>query len=232
MNCIIIEDQRPAQRILEKFIADVDFLDLVGTFSDATDALTFLNRENVEVLFLDIHLPKISGIAFLKTLARPPKVILTTAFSDYALEGYDLNVVDYLLKPFSFQRFLQAVSKISPKQPGDAQKPSAGPTTKWEIFIKSGHEFIKVRIADILYIRSDADYSAIHTPSKKLLSNEALKFWIHELEGHRFLRIHKSFIINLERVGRISGNRIYVDNDKWIPLGRAFKEDFIKQLGY
>ncbi|MEO1012448.1 MAG: response regulator transcription factor [Bacteroidota bacterium] len=232
MNCIIIEDQRPAQRILEKFIADVDSLRLTGTFSDPTQALVFLQKEKVDVLFLDIHLPKISGIEFLKTLSQPPQVILTTAFSDYALEGYDLNVVDYLLKPFSFQRFLQAISKISPGR--DSGKPfTASPLVplKQEIFIKSGHELIKIRIADIIHIQSSSDYTEMHLPSKKLLSNESLKYWVQELEGHRFLRVHKSFIINLDKVERISGNRIYMHNNQYIPIGRAYKEGFIKGLG-
>ncbi|MGB5228874.1 MAG: response regulator, partial [Eudoraea sp.] len=112
MNCIIIEDQPPAQRILKKFIEDIGSLQLKGVFSDAIQAMEFLKTNSVDLMFLDIHLPKISGIDFLRTMPNPPFVILTTAFSDYALESYDLNVVDYLLKPFSFQRFVKAVSKI------------------------------------------------------------------------------------------------------------------------
>ncbi|MFT5167549.1 MAG: two-component SAPR family response regulator, partial [Saprospiraceae bacterium] len=113
MNCIIIEDQPPAQRILKKYINDIGSLNLIATFSDALQAMEFLKTEEVDLVFLDIHLPKISGIDFLKTMTNPPNVILTTAFSEYALESYEFNVVDYLLKPFSFQRFVKAVSKVS-----------------------------------------------------------------------------------------------------------------------
>jgi DNA-binding LytR/AlgR family response regulator len=231
MNCIIIEDQPPAQRILKKFIADVGTLTLKGVFSDAILAMEFLKNEKIDIMFLDIHLPKISGIEFLKTLPNPPHVILTTAFSEYALEGYDLNVVDYLLKPFSFQRFLQAISKV----PHTGQINGPGKMTvenklKKEIYIKSGHEHIKIRISDIIHIQSDADYTEIHTLKRKLLSNEPLRHWLNELEGHHFFRIHKSFILNTEKIERISGNLVYLVNHNKIPIGRAYKEDFMKSL--
>lgn len=231
MNCIIIEDQPPAQRILKKFIADVGTLTLKKVFPDAISAMEFLKNEKVDLMFLDIHLPKISGMEFLKTLPNPPHVILTTAFADYALEGYDLNVVDYLLKPFSFQRFLQAISKV----PRTAQTEGRGKvalenTLKKEIYIKSGHEHIKIRISDIILIHSDADYTEIHTHKRKLLSNEPLRYWLQELEGHHFFRIHKSFILNTEKIERISGNLVYLANQNKIPIGRAYKEAFMKSL--
>ena len=139
MNCIIIEDQPPAQRILKKFIEDIGSLQLKGVFSDAIQAMEFLKTNSVDLMFLDIHLPKISGIDFLRTMPNPPYVILTTAFSDYALESYELNVVDYLLKPFSFQRFVKAVSKI-PSTNGlkhSEETHSHNPENRKEIFIKS-----------------------------------------------------------------------------------------------
>lgn len=231
MNCIIIEDQPPAQRILKKFIADVGTLTLKEVFSDAISAMEFLKNEKVDIMFLDIHLPKISGIEFLKTLPNPPHVILTTAFPDYALESYDLNVVDYLLKPFSFQRFLQAISKIPRTGQIDRLDTiSAGNQLKKEIYIKSGHEHIKIRISDIIHIQSDADYTEIHTHKGKLLSNEPLRHWLYELEGHHFFRIHKSFILNTEKIERISGNLVYLINQNKIPIGRAYKEEFMKSL--
>ncbi|WP_425236112.1 LytR/AlgR family response regulator transcription factor [Ulvibacterium sp.] len=231
MNCIIIEDQPPAQRILKKFIADVGTLTLKEVFSDAISAMEFLKKEKVDLMFLDIHLPKISGIEFLKTLPHPPHVILTTAFPDYALEGYDLNVVDYLLKPFSFQRFLQAISKV----PRISQMDEGGKITmenklKKEIYIKSGHEHIKIRISDIIHIQSDADYTEICTLKRKLLSNEPLRHWMDELEGLPFFRVHRSYIINSEKIERISGNLIYLINQNKVPIGRAYKEDFLKTL--
>ncbi|WP_299531725.1 LytTR family DNA-binding domain-containing protein [Ulvibacterium sp.] len=231
MNCIIIEDQPPAQRILKKFIADVGTLTLKEVFPDAISAMEFLKNEKVDIMFLDIHLPKISGIEFLKTLPNPPHVILTTAFPDYALEGYDLNVVDYLLKPFSFQRFLQAISKVPlTAQTDGRQKSITENKPKTEIYIKSGHEHIKIRISDIVHIQSDADYTEIHTSKGKFLSNEPLRHWLHALEGHHFFRTHKSFILNTEKIERISGNLVYLVNQIKIPIGRAYKEAFMKSL--
>jgi len=231
MNCIIIEDQPPAQRILKKFITDVDTLRLLGVFSDAISAMEFLKKEKVDLMFLDIHLPKISGMEFLRTLPNPPYAILTTAFSEYALEGYDLNVVDYLLKPFSFQRFLQAISKVpSRSRSGSPERVSKNQEPKKEIYVKSGHEHIKIRINDIIHIQSDADYTEIHTLTKKLLSNESLRYWLDELEGHSFYRVHKSFIINSEKIERISGNLVYLINQTKVPIGRAYKEEFLKTL--
>ncbi|MEX0362299.1 MAG: LytR/AlgR family response regulator transcription factor, partial [Allomuricauda sp.] len=146
MKCIIIEDQPPAQRILKKFIEDVDALELKGVFSDALQAMEFLNTEPINLLFLDIHLPKISGLDFLKSLPNPPHVILTTAFSEYALESYDLNVVDYLLKPFSFQRFLKAVAKVPVVKATHVltSDKETSIASKSHIYIKSGYEHIKI----------------------------------------------------------------------------------------
>lgn len=222
MNCIIIEDQPPAQRILEKYIEDTGYLKLMGTFSDAIQVIEFLKSETVDLIFLDIHLPKISGIDFLKTMPNPPHVILTTAFSNYALEGYELNVVDYLLKPFSFQRFLKAISKV-PSGSNDQQNHR-------EIFIKSGYEHIKITVDDILYIKSDADYTEIHTPGKTMLSQQSLGYWTEMLFPNQFVRVHKSYIINSSQIEKVAGNQIYLSNGTIIPIGRAYKEAFISRF--
>ncbi len=226
MHCIIIEDQPPAQRILKKYIADIGSLQLKATFSDALQAMDFLKTETVDVIFLDIHLPKISGIDFLKTLDHPPHIILTTAFPDYALESYELSVVDYLLKPFSFQRFVKAVSKVPIKKEVNPQHVDIGQVKK-EIFIKSGYEHIKVVIDDIRYIKSDADYTELHIPQKKYLSTEPLRYWVENLDRNQFVRIHKSYIINSLRINKVSGNQVYLDEDIIIPIGRAYKDTFI-----
>ena len=181
---------------------------------------------------MDIHLPKISGIDFLKTISNPPPVILTTAFADYALEGYELNVVDYLLKPFSFQRFVQAVSKVPVKDPIPPNPKAADQhqQARRELFIKSGYEHIKVRIDDILYIKSDADYTEIFTQEKKFLSSEPLRYWLEHLPDYQFARVHKSYIVNTAEIEKISGNRIYLNKDMVIPIGRSYKDTFIKRV--
>ena len=228
MRCIIVEDQPPAQRILRKFIQDVPTLQLVEVFSDGLKAMEFLNTESVDLMFLDIHLPKINGLDFLKSIPNPPNVILTTAFSEYALEGYDLNVVDYLLKPFSFQRFLQAVNKVNAKYEQEGSKSGAIPIT--EIYVKSSHEHIKVLVNDIYSITSDSDYTEIHLADKKILSNESLRHWVDVLGGNHFYQIHKSHIINTQKIDRISGNLVSLTNGAKIPMGRAYKDNFLKSI--
>ncbi|WP_422360553.1 LytR/AlgR family response regulator transcription factor [Reichenbachiella sp.] len=225
MNCIIIEDQLPAQRILKRYIEDIGTLNLVGTYSNALQALDTINSQKVDLLFLDIHLPKLSGIDFLKTLSNSPHVILTTAFSDYALESYEFNVVDYLLKPFSFERFVKAVSKVSALK--NTIQTKEAPVQ--DIFIKSGYEHIRINLTDIYFIKSDADYTEIHLTQKKHLSSETLKNWEEKLAQHKFLRVHKSYLVNTSKITKLMGNQIYLDDQKIIPIGRAYKEGLISQ---
>ncbi|WKN29718.1 LytTR family DNA-binding domain-containing protein [Porifericola rhodea] len=230
MNCIIIEDQPPAQRILKKFIEDMRTLTLCATFSDALQAMEYLQQKQIDLIFLDIHLPKISGIDFLKTMPDPPKVVLTTAYSDYALESYELDVVDYLLKPFSFQRFVKAVNKVQTRLNLSASVSQIDKTKETELFIKSGHEHVRILIQDIVYIHSDADYTEIYLKEKKLLSSESLRYWEEKLDQHQFVRIHKSFIINASRIDKIVGNQVYLNNKTVLPVGRAYKDSFRKRF--
>lgn len=228
MTCIIIEDQLPAQRILSKYIHDFGSLTLLASFSNALHALEFLQTNKVDLLFLDIHLPKLSGLDFLKTLTNPPQVILTTAFPDYALESYECSVVDYLLKPFSFQRFLKAVAKVSlPTKNNLSEGTSTFPKN---LFIKTGYEHIKIVVQDILYIKSDADYTELFLAEKKYLSTEPLRHWEETLDGQSFIRIQKSYLVNISKIERISGNTAYLTGGTSIPIGRAYKEHFINKL--
>jgi DNA-binding LytR/AlgR family response regulator len=230
LTCIIVEDQPPAQRILKKFIEDVSTLDLIGTFSEPTPVLEFLNDNEVDLIFLDIHLPKISGIDLLKIMPNKPQVILTTAFPDYALESYELNVVDYLLKPFSFQRFVQAVAKVQQRGAGHAaaeqDQEASNLDSRNEVFIKTGYDYTKIVISDISYIKSDADYTEIVVGGKKRISSEPLRHWEELLDKNSFVRIHKSYIVNTSKIIKVSGNRIILDTDEILPIGRAYKEDF------
>lgn len=232
MKCIIIEDQPPAQRILKKYIADFGSLELLETFSDPVAAMTFMKSHPVELIFLDIHLPKISGIDFLKALPHPPHVIFTTAFSDYALEGYELDVVDYLLKPFSFQRFVKAVSKV----PTQALAAHTGESSAsdvegpQELYIKSGHAYVRLVIEEILYIKSDRDYTEIYTSAKKYLSAESLRYWLEKLDARSFVKIHKSYIVHTSKIQKIAGNQVYINDEVVLPIGRAYKDEFIKKF--
>lgn len=221
MKCIIIEDQPPAQRILKKYIMDYGSLELVATFTDAVQALEYLKTESVDFMFLDIHLPKLSGIDFLKVIDNPPAVILTTAFPDFALESYDLNVVDYLLKPFSFLRFIKAINKAEERISTEAST-----KTKVEpIYIKSGHEYHKVEIEKILFIHSDRDYTELQTSTDKYLSNESLKYWEEFLLEHKFLRVHKSYLVNESMIVTVKSSAIQILGKYLIPIGRVYKEN-------
>lgn len=246
MNCIIIEDQLPAQRILIKYIADIGSLNLVGTFTDAIEAMMVLKSEKIDVMFLDIHLPKMSGIDFLKMLPNPPQVILTTAFQDYALEGYELNVVDYLLKPFSFQRFVKAVSKVRRQSDlpeidvsqlhTELADSSVEVSDKYsinkveDVYIKIGYDYIRIKTEDILYIMVDLDYTEIHLKDKKHISSESLRYWEDFLPNKKFMRIHKSYIINTHKIEKISGNQVFLESNVVVPIGRAYKNDFSERF--
>lgn len=231
MNCIIIEDQQPAQEILQLYISDLEALHLVGTYTDALQAIDTINSGQVDLIFLDIHLPKLSGIDFLKTLSQAPQVILTTAFSDYALESYELGVVDYLLKPFSFQRFVKAVAKATAGRSLSLTTPSTDqPQQPQEIFLKSGYEHIKVAIGDIYYLKSDSDYTEFYLPGEKHLSSEPLKYWEEQLKGFDFVRIHKSHVINVAKIQKISGSQVYLSSGAVLPIGRAYKEGFTQRF--
>lgn len=231
MNCIIVEDQPPAQRILKKYIQDLGTLTLKGAFPDAIQALQCLQQEQIDLIFLDIHLPKMSGLDFLKTLDKPPYIILTTAFSDYALESYEYNVVDYLLKPFSFQRFVKAVARVQGWQETreTGTQAAADKAPPKALYIKSGHAYIRINPEEIHFIKSDADYTEIHTADKRHLSVESLRHWVEQLESLHFIQVHKSYIINPEKVEKLMGNQLFLINGTTIPVGRAYKEYFVDQ---
>lgn len=227
MKCIIVEDQPPAQRILKKYIEDMGSLTLIGTFGDPIQAMDFLSQEKVDLMFLDINLPKLSGISLLKSLSDKPQVIFTTAYSEYALDGYELEVADYLLKPFSFERFVKAVSKVRRYQ---SQSPPADNPSKREHFIKIGHEHVRIILDEIVYLAADGDYCELWLGEKKYLSSEPLKKWLELLPQENFYRVHKSYIVNTKYIHKISGNQIYLTDNKLLPIGRAYREEFFRRF--
>ena len=225
ISCIIIEDQMPARKILQKYISDVEVLNLKGMFSNALDALDYLRENPVDLLFLDIHLPKLSGIDFLTVLQKRPFVILTTAFPDYALKGYELDVVDYLLKPFSFERFLKAVLKVEQRtdktyHPQENKKAES-------ILVKIGYDMVKIQLNEIVYVQADGDYTIIFCKEKKHHVSYPLKHWIDNLPPSKFIQVHRSFVVNVQLVDKVSSVSIQI-NKAIIPLGRVYKKEFQK----
>lgn len=230
LQCIIIEDQAPAQRILKRYINNVEGLSLIASFKDAIIASKFIETNTIDLIFLDIHLPKMSGLDFLRSNPKHPKVILTTAFSDYALESYKFNVVDYLLKPISFERFLQAINKINTVDYSNKDALHLKTDTflnEETIFIKSGHEHIQLLVIDIVAIKSDSDYTEIITQQKNYLSKQPLRYWIDKLHNFNFAQVHKSYIVNVKKIEKVAANTIYTFHYE-IPIGRAYKKQFLE----
>lgn len=227
MTCIIIEDEIPAQKILQNFIGKVPNLSLVGTFKAAIEANSFLRNNTVDVVFLDVNLPDISGIDFIKTVKNPPSIIMTTAYPDYAVSSFELDtIVDYLVKPFSLDRFLKAVNKLSNKT---EEVPINHSDSDRSIFVNVDKTHHKIVLDDIIYVESDRNYITIVTKTQKLSYIDSLKNWVEKLPEDHFLQVHKSFIINSKLVDKISGNEVFMDQNR-IPIGRTYKQQLLKQL--
>lgn len=230
MTCIIVDDEPLAIEILESYVAKVGQLEHAGSFRNAVSAFTFLQQRSVDLIFLDIQMPKLSGIDFLKTLKHPPKVIITTAFRDYAIEGFELEVADYLLKPIPFERFLKAVAKVMNPRTELAPAASAPPVPSDNfIYFKSDKKMIKTRIQDILVIESIKDYVKVKTSDKEIITQQKISYLEESLPRRQFLRIHRSFIVNLEHIDAYTAADVEISKMQ-IPIGRNYKNDVIKVL--
>ena len=221
IRSIIIEDEPLAVKVLSDYILQVPFLELQGTFKDAIRATDFLRDNDTDLIFLDIHLPKLKGMAFLKTLANPPAVIITTAYHQYAVEGFSLNVKDYLLKPIEFERFLIAVNKVKPSQRD--QRPNDSQETKDFIFLNMQKKKVKILFSEILYIESQREYIKIMTTKKEYLSKMSTQEMEALLPAHLFKRVHRSFIVSISKIDSYSSEEVEV-NGITIPVGRGYKD--------
>ena len=229
-SCIIVEDEPLAAEVLEDYIKQVPFLQLKGICSDAIYAMDMLQKEKIDLIFLDIHLPKLKGFDFVKALKNPPQVIITSAYQEYALQGYELNVVDYLLKPIEFSRFLMAVNKL--KQSVAPVSPTAPVTARPErlhLFFNVSKKKVRVYLDEILYIESMKEYIRIVTRDKTILT----KFQIGQIEEllarNNFLRVHRSFIVAKDKIEAFTATDVEV-NGKPIPIGRSYKELVVSVL--
>lgn len=221
LRCIIIEDEPLAVKVLSDYILQVPFLKLDGTFKDAILATDYLRQNDTDLIFLDIHLPKLKGMSFLKTLTNLPAVIITTAYHQYAIEGFDLNVTDYLLKPFDFERFLKAVTKVK-KSESEKLKPDEKQETKDFIFLNVQRKRVKILFSDILYVESKQEYIKIISKNKEYI----IKMSTHQIESllpsTLFIRIHRSFIVSISRIESYSADTVEV-NGVSIPIGRGYR---------
>lgn len=218
MKVIIIEDQAPAQRLLKTYISKYDELSLELTTNDPVEALTYLKKNaDIDIIFLDIHLPKLSGLELLELLPSYKYVILTTAFDKYAISGFNYNVVDYLLKPFPFERFSQAIDKVIKLENGQFNQKSN------QILVKIDGYMTKIDSGKIIYIKSDGDYTFVYFRDSRKIVSLLLKFWEQELSPQNFTRIHKSYIVNLAEIDKISYTTVHI-NSMELPIGRVYKK--------
>ena len=235
VRCIAVDDEPLALDIIESYISKLPFLKLVRTCSSATEAMQVLQEEQVDLMFLDIEMPELTGIQFLNILKHQPLIIFTTAYPDYALEGFNQDAVDYLLKPIPFDRFLKAVTKAQERlqRNGRATEalqhipaPQAAPVQDF-MFVKADYKTIRVDFRDILWIEGLKDYIIIQTKDQKIITLLSMNKMMEKLQDSKFLRVHRSFIVSLQKIDSIEKSRIRIGN-KEIPIGEVYKEQFLK----
>jgi len=240
IKCLIVDDEELARKLVENYIQRLPYLEVVAKCADPLEAMQVLQEKEVDLMFLDIQMPELTGIEFLKTLTQKPLVIFTTAYKEYALEGYELEIVDYLLKPFRFERFLQAVNKVGNllKISSPAIPPTTIPIidvsstpkkTKDYILVKSDFKVFRIFYKDILYIESMKEYVAYHTTNGRTLSLGSLKKLQLDLPTEQFMRIHKSYIVNIKYVAALEGNMVHLDKKK-LPIGTSYREAVLGRL--
>lgn len=239
MNCIAVDDEQLALKKIQRFAEKIDYLNLLGTFDNALSTFSFLRENKIDLIFLDIQMDEFTGIQLLETIKDPPYVILTTAYNEYALKAYELDVVDYLLKPIPFDRFVKAVEKVYARflkdqnlrqvtQAAPAQNLSPNDQSDYT-FIKSGNKTVKVYFNKILYIEGQRDYLQIHTEDSKIMTLLNFKKMQELLDPQKFVRVHKSYIIALDKIDYIENNAIKIRN-KLIPVSSTYKVAFFNLL--
>lgn len=228
LNCLIVDDEPIARDILRTYISRVPYLNLAGECSDAFEAMQVINQQHVNLVILDINMPHLSGLDMLRMLKKRPAIIITSAHSDYALEGFELAVTDYLLKPFSFPRFVQATEKVAA-----LANTSSTPTMAAEkddfLMVKSDKKLTKVFFDEITYVEAYGNYIFIYCAQDRIISKQTLTQFEEQLPGNRFVRVHKSYIISLKSVKFLEGNEVSLGTKK-LPVGKVYKEDLLRKL--
>ncbi len=231
MNCIIIDDDPLSLQVVEEFVNRTDFLELKYTFNDAVEAINTINvsEENIDLIFLDIEMPEMSGIEFLNTVKELPQVIIISSQEKYALQAFDYDVVDYLLKPITFSRFYKAASKAF----SNAETNEMRQRQKNEIFIKKDSALVRLKYDDILWVEAMENYVVINSYDQKFTIHFTMKSIIQQLPADRFKRVHRSYIVNVGNIDRIEDNYVIIKgrkSQKSIPIGKAYKEKFLKEI--
>jgi DNA-binding LytR/AlgR family response regulator len=233
INCLIVDDEPLAQEVLVAYIQALSDLEVVGCCHNAIEASLLLKKKKVDLLFLDIQMPRLTGIDFLKTLQHPPKVIFTTAYKEYALDGYDLDILDYLLKPIAFERFLTAVNKFQLLQPTSSTvflQDTATLGTEAFIYLKADKKTQKVFLKNILYIESLKDYVKVKTIDQVIVTYQSISYLEEKLPDNQFIRIHRSYIVALDKITSFTAATIDIGKEE-LPIGRLYKNEVMKMLG-
>ena len=221
IRCLVVDDEELARTLLKTYIEKIDFLELVATVENPIEAISMLKFEQVDVIFLDIQMPELKGTDFAKMITDHTKVIFTTAYSEYALEGFELNALDYLLKPITFERFLQAANKVEVKSPLTNDNST--------ITVKSGYDLHKLNYQDILYIESDSEYVVFHVAGKKIMSYQTLTSLEKQLPDEIFVRVHRSYIVNMQKVSSLKGKDLFL-NEIRIPVSATYYDAVKEKL--
>lgn len=232
LKYIIIDDEPLAHEIIEEFCSMLPHVQLEKNCYNAMEAMQFLNKNTVDFIFLDINMPKLRGLDFLKTLSKPPKTIITTAYKEHALEGYELNVVDYILKPFSFDRLVKAVNKVSETQTSKTiiKEVFSSGDSSTRFFVKGDKKHHQIDLNNLLYIEAYGNYTKLFLKDEMIVSHEKISHYEDLLNASNFLRVHKSFIVAINKIRFIEGNRILINEHK-IPIGQTYKSSINKLYG-
>jgi two-component system LytT family response regulator len=233
IRCLVIDDKPLAVDLLVEYIKKIPYLELVGSVTDPVKGLELLRNTHVDLVFLDIQMPQLSGVEFLRLAGGKVKAIFTTAYVKYAIEGYDLDVLDYLLKPIAFDRFYQAAEKALRNFQTTAPELAAineHPASNSYLFVKAEHRIHKIRLEDIIYIEGLENYVSIHTLSARILSLQTLKKMEEQLPPKNFIRVHRSFIISVQHICYIEKSNIILLNDVSVPIGNTYRENFFKSV--
>jgi len=225
LNCIIVDDEPLSQDVLEDFVKSCPDLNLIAVCNDALEAGEVINREKVDLLFLDINMPKLTGIGFVKSLKEPPLSILVTAYPEYALEGFEINAVDYLVKPVSFERFRVAVNRAIERYSSIEE-----PEVARHIMVRANKKNYRINFDDILFLEAQGDYVRFVTSKKSLMVHGTLKEFISVIPKHLFTRIHKSFVISMSKVEYTEGNQVKIGELK-LPVSLSYKDEFLEKMG-
>ncbi len=233
LSCLIVDDEPPARDIIKRYVNDMPNLQLAGECGNAIQAISFLQQQEVDLLFLDIHMPQLSGIDLVKTLKHPPKVIFTTAHSEYAVEGYELDVVDYLLKPVQFERFIRSVNKVfqhnPPKENYEQPLPINQSGSGGFVYLRADRKMLKVLLSDIFYVESMKDYVKVFCRNGTVITRQSMMAIEAMLPASQFLRTHRSFIVSLDKIKSFTNDLIEIANTE-IPVGKLYRPAVMKRL--